>query len=195
VQEEPDRLPAIELAQGLTERDQMVVVHPDEILGQQHRRQSLGEIAVDPHVAGKVAPRKPDQRRPVMKQRPQHAIGVADVVFVVIAPRQIEEGGGDIAVGRQLWRAARPLADRTAVAEPDPAVALQRGAQSRRQPALARLVAPDRSDPVGDDNQAARRRRGRYPGRRDCGRPGIRFVNRHVGFLYRHSQPSLATCG
>ena len=85
MEKKPDRLPAIELAQRRAERDQVIIVHPDEVARQQHRRQGAGEGAVDPEIAGEVAPRIADQRRPVVEWRPQHAVGVADVVFVIIA--------------------------------------------------------------------------------------------------------------
>ena len=97
VQEKADRLPAIQLAQRFAERDQMIVVHPDEIVGLQHRRQRPREHPVDAQIAREIAAREADQRRSVMKQRPQHAIGIADVVFVVVMPRQIDDSGGDIA--------------------------------------------------------------------------------------------------
>src|SRR5580700_8056274 len=107
MQEEPDRLLAAELAQALAERDKVIVVHPDEIVGVQHRRQRPGEGAVDPHVAGDVASRVADQRGPIMKKRPQHAIGEADIVFVVIPSCQVERRGGNVAVYLEGRRFAR----------------------------------------------------------------------------------------
>ena len=131
-------------------------MHPDNIFGQQHRRQGAGKAAVDAEITGESAPRKPDQRRPVVEQRPQHPVGVADVIFVEVAPRQIDDRRGDVAVDGQFWRFARALADRTAIPEPEAAGALQRSPQRDRQPALGRLVAADRAHSVRDDDQSAR---------------------------------------
>ena len=195
MQEKPDRLPAIELAQCGAERDQVIVVDPDEIVRPQHRRQGAGEGAVDPQIAGEAAPRIADQRRPVMKQRPQHPVGVADVVFVVIAPRQIERRGGDRPVADQLGRLARPLADRAAEAEPQPAGALQCGADRDREAALARLVMADRTDPVRHDDEPARGGGRRNPGARRRGCAGARLADRRVCLAHLHPLPFLATCG
>ncbi len=39
MQEKTDRLALVQLAQLFGKRDQMIIVNPDEILRQQHRRQ------------------------------------------------------------------------------------------------------------------------------------------------------------
>ena len=55
-----------------------------------------------------------------------------------------------------LRRLARLVGNRTAVTEPQPAAALQRGAQRYRQPALARLAGRDRTRPGSTPRPAAR---------------------------------------
>ena len=67
VQEKPDRLPATELPQTFGEWDQVIIMHPHQIAGLQHRRQRPREAAVDPHIPGKIAPRIADQRGSVME--------------------------------------------------------------------------------------------------------------------------------
>ena len=67
VQEEADRLRRIQPAQFLAERDQMVVMDPDEILRRQHRRQSARKHPIDAQIAGEIAPRKLNQRAAKMK--------------------------------------------------------------------------------------------------------------------------------
>src|SRR4051812_15357375 len=165
MQKKPDRLPATELPQTFGEWDQVIIVHPHQIAGGQHRHQRPRESAVDPHVPGKIAPRIADQRRPVMKQRPQHAVGEADVVLLVIAPAQIEGGGGDVAIDFQAGGFARPLGYRSAIAEPDAAGLFECGPDRYRQAALSRFAARDRPNPIGDDDK---------PARGSCGRPHLR---------------------
>ena len=155
--------------QRLAERDQVIIVHPDQIGRPQHRPQGAREGLVDPRIAGEVAARKPDQRRPVVKQRPQHAIGVADVIFLVIAPRQVERGGGDLAGRHQLRLAARPLGDVAAEPEPHPAGLLERGADAR-PPARRGWPCPARSGRPGWRRRPADdRRRAPSPCRRAAG--------------------------
>ena len=104
MQKKPDRLRDLQPPQLVGERDQMIIVHPDEIVGRAASAPRPARIAVDAQISGEVAPRKADQRRPIMKQRPQHAVGVADVVFLEIASRQVERRGGDVAGNFYLRR-------------------------------------------------------------------------------------------
>ena len=172
VQEEADRLAPAKRTQPLSERDQVIVVHPHQIARVQHRPQRAREGLVDPQIARQVAPGEADQRRPVMEQRPQHPVGVADVVFVPVAPRQVERRPGDVAGGDAGRRCARLLGERAAEAKPDAPSRLQRGAQRHRQPALAGLAGVHRPDAVRHDHQTASgggRRRDVRGGRRRGG--------------------------
>ena len=202
VQKEPERLTATLPAQRLAERDQMVIVHPDQIARGQHRQQGARERVVDPQVPGQSPARELDQRRPVVKQRPQHPVGVADVILLEIPGRQIERGENNVAGGRHGGCVARPLADRPAEPEPDAAGALQRGAQRHRQPTLGDLRRIDCPDPVGNDDQAAIGRgvgTGDNPGdgnsarcRRRC-RLAPHLPNLRIDLACRHPLASPAT--
>ena len=67
VQEEADRLHRVQPAQFLAERDQMVVVDPDEILRRQHRSQGARKHPIDAQIACEIAPGKLNQRAAKMK--------------------------------------------------------------------------------------------------------------------------------
>ena len=90
MQEKADRLGPVQLAQLFGKRDQMIVVDPDEVLRQQHRRQGARKHSVDAQISGEITPRELDERAAAMEQRPEHAVGVPDIVFVEILPREID---------------------------------------------------------------------------------------------------------
>ena len=90
MQEEADRLGPVQLAQFFGERDQMIIVNPDEVLRQQHRRQGPRKHPVHTQVTGEITSRELDKRAAKMEQRPEHAVGVPDIVFVEILPREID---------------------------------------------------------------------------------------------------------
>ena len=90
MQEESDGLGPVQLAQLFGKRDQMIVVNPDDILWQQHRSQGARKHPVDAQIAGEITSRELDERAAAMEQRPEHAVGVPDIVFVEILPREID---------------------------------------------------------------------------------------------------------
>ena len=83
VQEEADRCFIPIGAQLARQRNQVVVVDPDHVVGLQERSQLAREQGVDPLVAGEVAASKSDQAEPEMEQRPQHLVAVAVVILLV----------------------------------------------------------------------------------------------------------------
>ena len=78
----PIRILHTVLAQLLAERDQMVIVDPDQIVGLDQRRDRLGEALVDPLVAGAEAAVIFGEVDPVVEERPQGAVGIAVIIFV-----------------------------------------------------------------------------------------------------------------
>ena len=83
----------------------------------------VGEMIVDPQVTGQIAAGEFREVEPVMQDRPQHPVGEAVVIFLVVGARQI---GGDVGDAAVLDLAHRNLAlggDASAPAEPDAVVA------------------------------------------------------------------------
>ena len=118
VQEKTDLVLVAALAQRLGEGQEMIIVHPDHVVRQQHLLQFIGEMIVDAQIAGQIAAREFREIEPVMQDRPQHAVGEAVVIFVVILLRQV---GHDIrnVVGFDRF-GLEPFAGRaSAPAEPD----------------------------------------------------------------------------
>ena len=86
----PIRLLQPARAQLLAERDQVIVVHPDQVVGLDQRRDRLGEALVDPLVAAGEAAVIFGQVDPVVEERPQGAVGVAVIIFVDVLLLEVD---------------------------------------------------------------------------------------------------------
>ena len=111
----------------------MEVLHPDPIVRLQQRHELLGEqpdhVAIDPIPL--VLERS--QVDPVVKQRPQGAVGHAAIVPGMFRLRQVEKRVGYLAAFDQLEPALRGIRDEVAApAEPDAARVSQRREHANR---------------------------------------------------------------
>src|SRR6185312_9190687 len=88
VQEKADTLAAAALAQLGGEWDQVIIVYPDYVVRLQEGQDGFGESLVDPPVAFQERLAEIDQVEPVMEERPQHRIGIADIICGVVFRRQ-----------------------------------------------------------------------------------------------------------
>src|SRR3954452_5377866 len=70
----------------------MIIIDPDEIGRAQERRQLLRKPAIDVEIGGAFAPVVVGQMQPIVKQRPQGAIGIAVVIAGVVLWGEIEGG-------------------------------------------------------------------------------------------------------
>src|SRR5262249_57880413 len=70
--------------QGVRDRDQMIVVDPDQIVLFEDFFEFGREMIVDPEIPAKVAARKLGEVQPVMQDRPQHSVGETVIVFLIV---------------------------------------------------------------------------------------------------------------
>ena len=142
VEEEADRVDAAARPEFAGERHQMIVVHPDDVVVLDDRVELIGEQAVDAHVAALVGARIFLQVDPVVQDRPQHPVGEAVVIFLVVGLGEVDDGVVDPAAFEAARRGRFLVADVAAPAEPDADAIAQRGLDRDRQPArqvLARV--------------------------------------------------------
>jgi len=99
------------------ERDEMVVVHPYHVVGAQQRAQQRGHPPIDVEVVLKEAGFELRQIEPIVKHRPQHRIGIAEIVPLVLALGQ-RHGRHALAAHRRGIDLFRGL-DLAAPAEPE----------------------------------------------------------------------------
>jgi hypothetical protein len=113
-------------------------VDPDDVVALQQREQLAREQLVHAPVAAQVAGLEMRQVQPVMEDRPQHAIGIAAIVGVMVVLAQVQLGQGDAAglAEAQFTLAGRAAFDHLAApAEPQAAGLLQGFAQGHRKSA------------------------------------------------------------
>jgi hypothetical protein len=76
VQEKADALATAQAAQLLAERDQVIIVHPDDVVGPEQGRQPLGELPVDALIRVEGAPLEDREIDPVVEQRPEDLVRI-----------------------------------------------------------------------------------------------------------------------
>src|SRR5450631_1751895 len=80
--------------QARPERNEMIVVHPNEVAGLQARSQHFCEKTVHTPIAPAALLRESSEVEPVMMHWPERAIGKAEVIITVVALR--ERHGDDV---------------------------------------------------------------------------------------------------
>ena len=93
VQIEADRVLHPELPELGGERDQVIVVDPDHVVWAQQRLQQRGEALVDRNEAIEEAGLELGKVQSIVKDRPEHGVGIAQIVALVIALG--ERNGGE----------------------------------------------------------------------------------------------------
>ena len=153
VQEEPDAAADAALAQHRAERNQVVIVDPDDVVFAQQRRQLVGEQCVDPVVGLAGAAVVVDQIQAEVQQGPQGAIGEAVVVAVHITLGQVHGDVLDIAVALFVQRATGLAHALAAPAEPQPAAFFQCRQQAHGEATGAVFTGDGHA--VGNDDKTA----------------------------------------
>ena len=102
MQVEADAVLHAQHAQLDRQRDQVVVVDPDDVVGPQHRLQQRGEAPVHTDVLLEIARFELRKVEAVVEHGPQHGIGVAQIVPVVLGLG--ERHGDDASVPRENIR-------------------------------------------------------------------------------------------
>jgi hypothetical protein len=150
VQKKADAVLYPPLAEHRGHGNQMIVVHPHDIVRLQQRDQVIGKPRVGAHIAVQMAALIIDHVQAKMQQRPQRAVGESRVKLVVILTRKVERG----VVDRLVADLVEPFVAGylAAPAEPQAAVLLQRGLHGRGQPAGRGF--PGQRDAVGNHHQA-----------------------------------------
>src|SRR6185312_4602121 len=95
MQKESDPLLSSDAPKLLGHRDEMIIMHPDDIVRLEKRRECVGEEGIDSNIGGEVAPGEVHEIESIMEQRPQRGIGKAAVVAIVIRATEIDGRVGD----------------------------------------------------------------------------------------------------
>src|SRR3546814_19137869 len=85
-------------AQPFAERQEMIVLHPDEILFLDERDEAVRELLVDPLIAASELGFIFGEVDAVVKERPQRPVRIAIVIFVDVVRFEVDTRGWE-AVG------------------------------------------------------------------------------------------------
>ncbi len=157
MKEKADAVLQTHLAQFRGERNQVVVMHPDDVIRFDERRQPMGEEAVDAEIPRHLLATIFREIQPIMANRPENPVGEAMVIFFDIGIGQIRECIGDIALaqlshGLRLVFAARLPRP----AHPYAAMLFKGHFQRDRQPAGGRNATLVRNGhTIGNDYETA----------------------------------------
>jgi hypothetical protein len=69
----------------------MVIVHPDHIVGLDNTGDGVGEMAVHAQIAAHFDGVEFGKVHAVMQHRPEHAIGEAVIIFLIVIGRKIQQ--------------------------------------------------------------------------------------------------------
>ncbi|MGF6492207.1 hypothetical protein ABIE56_000360 [Luteibacter sp. 621] len=140
MQEKADAVFHAELAEHGGERDEVVVMHPDDVVFPQKLRHTLGKDPVDPQVPFQMVTAVVDEVAPIVEERPQRAVGKPAVVLVVVGFRHVDGGIGDGAIFHVVDRLACLGGDVATPAKPKPAHLLQCRIHGGRKSTRLRLL-------------------------------------------------------
>ena len=90
VQKEADTVFATDGAQFRGQRNQVIVVNPDQVIGLEQCFQLARKQLIDAPVSAQMSRFEMRQIQPIVEYRPQHAIGIAAIVGVMIFLTQIQ---------------------------------------------------------------------------------------------------------
>ena len=130
MKEEADAVGMAAAAQRVRDRDHVIVMNPDEVIGFDDLFQLGREMIVHPHVSGEIASCEFREVQPEMQDRPQHPVGEAVVVFLIFLLGKIGDHVGDALVADRVRLDIGAWHGLAAPAEPDAAVAFQSRTQS-----------------------------------------------------------------
>jgi hypothetical protein len=99
VEEEPHPVADAELAELRGERDEVVVVHPDDVVGLDQLGERPGEEPVDAEISREVLAREIREVEAVVEEGPERTVGEAGIILVEVALGEIDERVVDIAFG------------------------------------------------------------------------------------------------
>ncbi len=153
------------VAQAGAQRNQVVVVHPHEIVGAQHRLKPGGELAIDAQVGRVLRVDEAELVDEVVEERPERAVAEPEVVQLVVLAREVGGRVRDSAPDREARRGGRSVDDLAAPAKPQAAAGLHRRQHADREPAGGRSLARDR-DAVRHGDEPAHTRSSQLRDRR-----------------------------
>ena len=155
MQKEPDLVLAAPGPQFATQRHEVVIVNPNDVVFAHERAQLVGKQPVHTQIPCRVGARIFLQIDAVVQNWPQHAIGQTVVILLKILGRKIHQRIRDLIHLDRSHFGIRLIVSLAAPAEPETISVLQDGLYRDRQAARHRRARRFRNgDPIGDNYDA-----------------------------------------
>ena len=151
VQEEAHAALPARGAKFLAHEQEVVVVHPDDVVLAEKGDEEAGEAAVDRLVGGELAFVETGEIDAVVKDRPEGAVGEAEVVALVFGLGEVGEDEIDVALGDEPHAAGLALDGLARPAEPDAAALGERVPERHGKAARPRVAR--RRNAIGCNDQ------------------------------------------
>ena len=98
MQEKPDPIGMASPPQRVRNRDEVIVVDPDQIIIFDDFLEFCRKMIIDPEIPAEIPKRKLGKVKPIMQYRPQHPIGEPVIVFLIVVLGQICDDVFDVLV-------------------------------------------------------------------------------------------------
>jgi hypothetical protein len=131
------------------EREHVIILHPDHVVGLDQRQHGVGKALVRPLIPFGEAALVLGQIDPVMEQRPQRPVRVAVVVLFDVLFLEVDGRGGDAFLALEVDVSGEFVGFAPRPAEPNAAMLAQGRRERHRQPSLR---SPAGADPVRNDH-------------------------------------------
>ena len=152
MQEEPDAIAVAAATHRVGDRDEMVVMDPDQIIFLDDLFELGGKMIIDLEISAEIPARELGKVDPVMQDWPQHAIGKAVVVFVKAFLRKIGNHIFDIVMSKRARLKRIAGCDLAAPAQPETAVIVKRWPQCDFETASAGGTVVRNRDAIRNDH-------------------------------------------
>jgi len=153
MEKEPDPVPHAPCAEHRPERNQVVVVDPEEIVRGEERHEPLREELVDPPKGVLVVPLVANEVEALVKERPEDPVGIAAVVAGGVG---VAQGKGRVTRGApdDKSRFGRSLFGvMAAPADPEKRIVAKRASHGREKTALSAPLLRGARKTVRDEDE------------------------------------------
>ncbi len=123
MQKKTDPVGAAHLAQKTRHGNEMIIMHPNNIIATQQLMELTGKLLVHPEIGGGVAFRQIGEVEAIMTNRPKRPVGEAAIILFDIAARKVAYRIGERSNSPALERRPALLAGFARPAEPEASAA------------------------------------------------------------------------
>src|ERR1019366_6052723 len=93
--EKTDPVRAAHFAQETRHGNEMIIVHPDRIIGPQKLLELAGKFLIDPEICGGIAFGQIGEVEAIMAYRPKRPVGEAAIILIHVATREVADRIGE----------------------------------------------------------------------------------------------------